>query len=149
MLYWNVKGSTLNGTYTNLSQIESTWSKFFLHDPIDYYSIYNFKISMSGNYANVTADLWYIVLANSTDRVNISGLTSIKGSGSVNSTVATLILPYLMTYENQNGAWHLKGDWWGLPSPDNGFVVRGLAEQFLNLSASQSSSSGYGGYGGY
>ena len=29
VLYWTVKGSALNGTYTNTSQIESTWSKFF------------------------------------------------------------------------------------------------------------------------
>lgn len=29
VLYWNVKGSALNGTYTNASQIQSTWTKFF------------------------------------------------------------------------------------------------------------------------
>jgi hypothetical protein len=149
VLYWNVKGSALNGTYTNISQIKSTWSKFFQHDPIDYYSIYNFKVSISGNYANVTAYLWYLVLVNLSDKQNLSGLTSIKGNGTVNDTVATLILPYLLTYEDVGGSWHLQGDWWGLPAPSNGFVVKGIAEQFLNLTVSSSSSSGSGGIGGY
>lgn len=149
VLYWNVKGSALNGTYTNTSQIESTWSKFFQHDPIDYYSVYNFKISISGNFANVTADLWYLVLVNASDKQNLSGLTSIKGNGTVNDTVATLILPYLLTYQDVGGSWHLQGDWWGLPAPDNGFVVKGVAEQFLNLTVTSSSSSGSGGIGGY
>ncbi|HLH86575.1 MAG TPA: hypothetical protein VKU79_06915 [Thermoplasmataceae archaeon] len=149
VLYWNVKNSALNGTYTNLSQIESTWSKFFQHDPIDYYSIYNFKVSVSGSYANVTADLWYIVLVNSSDAQKISGLTSIKGNGSVNATVATLILPYLLTYKDTGGTWQLIGDWWGLPAPHNGFVVKGIVEQFLNLTLPSGSSPGSGGVGGY
>ncbi len=130
VLYWNVKGSLLNGIYSNISAIKNTWSKFFQHDPIDYYSIYNFNISVSGDYANVTADLWYLVLVNSSDNVgNISGLTSIKGNGTVNSTVATLILPYLLTYQYIDGKWYLQGDWWGLPSPHDGFLVKGIAEQ--------------------
>jgi hypothetical protein len=148
VLYWNVKGSALNGTYTNASQIQSTWSKFFQHDPIDYYSIYNFKISISGNYANVTADLWFLVLLNASDKQNLSGLTSIKGNGTVNNTVATLILPYLLTYQESGGVWHLDGDWWGLPAPNNGFIVKGIAEQFLNLTLS-SPPPGSGGVGGY
>ncbi len=149
VLYWNVKNSALNGTYTNSTQIASTWSKFFQHDPVDYYSIYNFKVSVSGNYANVTADLWYIVLVNISDKVNIVGLTSLKGNGTVNDTLATLILPYLMTYEFIGGTWYLVGDWWGLPAPHEGFVVKGVAEQFLNLTLPSSSSSTGGGYGGY
>jgi hypothetical protein len=148
VLYWNVKGSALNGTYTNASQIQSTWTKFFEHDPIDYYSIYNFKISISGNYANVSADLWFLVLLNASDKQNLSGLTSIKGNGSVNDTVATLILPYLLTYQESGGTWYLEGDWWGLPAPNNGFVVKGIAEQFLNLTLS-SPPPGSGGVGGY
>lgn len=148
VLYWNVKGSALNGTYTNASQIQSTWTKFFEHDPIDYYSIYNFKVSISGNYANVTADLWFLVLLNASDKQNLSGLTSIKGNGTVNNTVATLILPYLLTYQESGGVWHLMGDWWGLPAPNNGFVVKGIAEQFLNLTlpSPPPGSTGVGGY---
>ena len=148
VLYWNVKDSALNGTYTNATQIATTWSKFFQHDPVDYYSVYNFKVTVSGNYANVTADLWYIVLTNISDKISISGLTSIKGNSTVNETLATLILPYLMTYEDIGGTWYLVGDWWGLPAPHNGFVVKGVVEQFLNLSL-PSSSSNSGGLGGY
>ncbi|MBX8636494.1 MAG: hypothetical protein KIS30_08865 [Thermoplasmata archaeon] len=148
VLYWSVKGSVLNGTYTNKSTIESTWSKFFSHDPVDYYSVYNFKISISGNVASVTADLWYIVLINQSAKLPVSGLTPIKGNSSVNSTVATLILPYLLTYHYSNGLWHLTSDWWGLPSPHQGFVVKGIVEQFANLSP-PSNSTGSSPVGGY
>lgn len=86
---------------------------------------------------------------NASDKQNLSGLTSIKGNGTVNDTVATLILPYLLSYQDVGGRWHLQGDWWELPAPDNGFVVKGIAEQFLNLTVASSNSSGSGGIGGY
>lgn len=146
-LYWNVNNSKLNGTYTNSSNIANTWKAFFSHDPIDYYSVYNFKISISGSYANVTAYLWYLVLLNSSSSSTLSSkFTYINGNNSVNSTVATLILPYLLQYQNVGGTWKLMSDWWGLPGSGQGQVYHGIIEQFANLT-SPSSSSGSGGVG--
>lgn len=148
VLYWLVKGSVLNGTYSNESSIAGTWSAFYKHDPVDYYSVYNFKVQVTGSTASVTADLWYVVLVNQSAIMPVSGLTSIKGNNSVNSTVATLILPYLLTYQNKGGHWYLTGDWWGLPSPKQGFVVPGIVEQFANLNTPPPSSGNTSG-GGY
>lgn len=149
VLYWNVLGSKLNGTYSSTSTIEATWASFFSHDPIDYYSVYNYKIAVSGNYANVTADLWYIVLLNASYKTNLSsGLTSINGSHSVNTSVGTLIMPYLLQYQKVGGTWELMADWWGLPGSQQGRVYHGIIEQFANLTTGSSGSSGSGGGGG-
>ena len=152
ILYWNVIGSKLNGTYSNSSTIQATWASFFSHDPIDYYSIYNYQISVSsnGNYANVSADLWYLVLRNASDKVNLSssGFTIINGSKSVNSTVATLIMPYLLQYQKVSGSWKLMSDWWGLPGAKQGKVYPGIIEQFANLTTSSNSGGSGGGTGG-
>lgn len=153
VLYWNVVGSKLNGTYSTTSSIEATWASFFSHDPIDYYSVYNYKISVSvsGNYANVTADLWYLVLINASAKTNLSsGFKYINGTNSVNKTVGTLIMPYLLQYQKVGGTWELMADWWGLPGSSQGHVYPGIIEQFANLkTGSSSSSGGSGGGGGY
>ena len=155
ILYWNVIGSKLNGTYSTNSSIQATWASFFSHDPIDYYSVYNYQITLSsnGNYANVSADLWYLVLLNASDKVNLSssGFTIINGSKAVNSTVGTLIMPYLLQYQKVSGSWKLMSDWWGLPGAKQGKVYHGIIEQFASLktSSNSGSSGGSGGGGGY
>ncbi len=105
VLYWYVgPTSPLNGTYTGLSSINATWTKFLSSTPSIYYTVYNYTVSVKGNTGTVSADLWYVLR---------------------NGTV-TLKLPYLLIYQNENGTWRLTGDWWGLPN-NPGVAVPGVA----------------------
>ncbi|MHB2037040.1 MAG: hypothetical protein ACYCPW_09920 [Nitrososphaerales archaeon] len=104
-LYWYVgPTSPLNGTYTGLSSINATWTKFLSGNPSIYYTVYNYTVGVKGNSGTVSADLWYVLR---------------------NGTI-TLKLPYLLTYQNENGTWRLTGDWWGLPN-NPGVAVSGVA----------------------
>jgi ketosteroid isomerase-like protein len=95
VLYWVVAPTgALNGTYTGMTAIQSTWAKFFAGTPTTYYTIYNLTISLSGNTAVVKATLWYVL-----------------GGGKV-----TLKLPYELNYEYQSNSWMLTAEWWGLPN---------------------------------
>lgn len=104
-LGWNVSPTSgLNGTYTNSSSINTTWTKFFSGNPSVYYTIYNYTLSVNGSAAIAKADIWYVL-----------------GNGTV-----TLKLPYELNYSYQSGSWALTYDWWGLPN-DPGTIVHGVA----------------------
>lgn len=105
VLGWYVNpASALNGTYTNSSAIQNTWTKFFDANPTTYYTIYNYSLTFNGSIATVNAVIWYVL-----------------GNGTV-----TLKLPYELNYQLQNGSWALTGDWWGLPNQP-GTIVHEVA----------------------
>lgn len=129
-LWWYVHDSALNttaGPYTG-SAISATWSKFFNSGPT-YWTVYNYSLSFSSSTtATITADVWYVI-----------------GSG---GNTHTLILPYELDYNYQNGQWVLTSDWWGLPhSP--GQVYSGVLSPSVSTTSSSSTSSSSGGYYGY
>ncbi|MEM0288126.1 MAG: hypothetical protein QXG05_08180 [Nitrososphaerota archaeon] len=125
VLYWYVKGSALNGTYTTASSISATWQAFFSHTTTVYYIVTDYSLVFSGTTsAKVTAIVWYLL-----------------GNGTV-----TLKLPYELDYAYTGGHWVLTGDWWGLPN-NPGTITVGVVQPGVS-SSSSSSSSGYGyGYG--
>lgn len=124
VLYWYVKGSALNGTYTNQTAISKTWQAFFSHTNTVYYVITDYSVSLSGSSAKVTAVLWYLL---------------------GNATV-TLKLPYELDYSYANGHWTLVGDWWGLPN-NPGITMRGVSWPGYTATTSSSTSSYSYGYG--
>jgi len=95
--------SPLNGTYTGITAIQSTWTKFFKANPTTYYVIYNYTETVNGNNAVVKATLWYVLMG-----------------GKV-----TLRLPYGLVYSFQSGKWVLIQEYWGLPN-DPGTFAQGI-----------------------
>jgi hypothetical protein len=116
-LYWYVSpSSALNGTYSGISAIQSTWQKFLNSNPSVYYTVKNYSVSISGSSAIVNAEIWYVL-----------------GNGT-----ATLKLPYTLSYLSSGGTWKLQGDWWGLAN-NPGTIVKGVASYSVTTTNTSSS----------
>lgn len=128
VLYWWMENTTfdrpynagLNGNYTTTSSIHAEWSKFFAESVV-YYWVGGLSVTVTNNTASASAKLWYVV-SNGT----------VNQSGTVSSQLFTLIVPYLLTYQDTSGGWVLTGDWWGFAN-QLGTVVPGAygLQQYL------------------